>query len=136
MMTNTAIDPCENEEENELLQLVHGVFIGRRVTNVANVLFSKQMCNQFICFTDGETHLRNCTQHELTAYSAILSMQSELLPMSLFYPRGKIFSGNLKFKSLLVKLSPWCNKKTPSGALIYQPSRKLNWDCRYLFLQL
>ena len=71
MMTNTAIVPCEKEEENEHLQLVHGVFIGRRVTNVANVLFSKQMCNQFICFADGETHLRNCTQHALTTYSAI-----------------------------------------------------------------
>ena len=55
----------------QLLQLMQGVFIGRRVTNVANVLFSKQMCNQFICFADGETHLRNCTQHALTAYSAI-----------------------------------------------------------------
>ena len=71
MMTNTAIVPCEKEEENELLQLMQGVFIGRRVTNVPNVLFSKQMCNQFICFANGETHLRNCTQHELTAYSAI-----------------------------------------------------------------
>ena len=65
MMTNTAIAPCEKKENEQLLQLVQGVFIGRRVTNVANVLFSKQMCNQFICFANGETHLRNCTQHKL-----------------------------------------------------------------------
>ena len=71
MMTNTAIVPFEKEENEQLLQLGQGVFIGRRVTNVANVLFSKQMCNQFICFADGKTHLRNCTQYELTGYSAI-----------------------------------------------------------------
>ena len=65
MMTNTAIVPFEKEENEQLLQLGQGVFIGRRVTNVANVLFSKQMCNQFICFANGETHSRNCTQHKL-----------------------------------------------------------------------
>ena len=53
------------KETKELLQLVQGVFIGRRVTNVANVLFSKQMCNQFICFADEETYLHNCTHHNM-----------------------------------------------------------------------